>query len=148
MQTFFALYILPDYLFIRLCWTSCWSCFASEWKKCIWLDFLSFSLIVSCPFDFQQNNEPILESDQTNLSWQLQSKFFRFFGFSTDFPLLHKVFIYFGNHLFLLFKKCIRNTVGGKFYLIPCWFCMFAHWQRNDQSIILMVGLFKQWETE
>ncbi len=24
----------------------------------------------------------------------------------------------------------------------------FAHWQRNDQSIILMVGLFGQWETE
>ncbi len=23
------------------------------------------------------------------------------------------------------------------------WFCMFAHWQRNDQSIILMVGLFE-----
>ncbi len=37
---------------------------------------------------------------------------------------------------------------GEKKYLIPCWFCMFAHWQRNDQSIILMVGLFEQWETE
>ncbi len=36
----------------------------------------------------------------------------------------------------------------GKKYLIPCWFCTFAHWQRNDQSIILMVGLFEQWETE
>ncbi len=36
----------------------------------------------------------------------------------------------------------------GKNYLIPCWFCTFAHWQRNDQSIILMVGLFEQWETE
>ncbi len=33
-------------------------------------------------------------------------------------------------------------------YLIPCWFCTFAHWQRNDQAIILMVGLFEQWETE
>jgi len=33
-------------------------------------------------------------------------------------------------------------------YLIPCWFCRFAHWQRNDQSILLMVGLFEQWETE
>ncbi len=31
---------------------------------------------------------------------------------------------------------------GKKKYLIPCWFCTFAHWQRNDQSIILMVGLF------
>ncbi len=30
---------------------------------------------------------------------------------------------------------------GGD-YLIPCWFCMFAHWQRNYQSIILMVGYF------
>ncbi len=29
----------------------------------------------------------------------------------------------------------------GKHYLIPCWFCMFAHWQINDQSIILMVVL-------
>ncbi len=36
----------------------------------------------------------------------------------------------------------------GKNYLIPCWFCTFAHWQRNNQSIILMVGLFEQWETE
>ncbi len=25
---------------------------------------------------------------------------------------------------------------------------MFSHWQINDQSIILMVGLFEQWETE
>ncbi len=33
-------------------------------------------------------------------------------------------------------------TVGKK-YLIPCWFCTFAHWQRNDQSIILTVGLFE-----
>ncbi len=40
------------------------------------------------------------------------------------------------------------STVGEKNYLIPCWFCMFAHWQRNDKSIILMVGLFEQWETE
>ncbi len=39
-------------------------------------------------------------------------------------------------------------AVGEKNYLIPCWFCTFAHWQRNDQSIILMVGLFEQWETE
>ncbi len=29
-----------------------------------------------------------------------------------------------------------------------CWFCTFAHWQRKDQSIILMVGLIEQWETE
>ncbi len=36
----------------------------------------------------------------------------------------------------------------GDKYLIPCWFCMFSHWQTNDQSIILMVGLFEQWETE
>ncbi len=34
----------------------------------------------------------------------------------------------------------------GKKYLIRCWFCTFAHWQRNDLSIILMVGLFEQWE--
>ncbi len=34
----------------------------------------------------------------------------------------------------------------GKNYLIPCWFCTFAHWQRNYQSIILMVGLFEQWD--
>ncbi len=37
---------------------------------------------------------------------------------------------------------------GEKNNLIPCWFCTFAHWQRNDQSIILMLGLFEQWETE
>ncbi len=29
-------------------------------------------------------------------------------------------------------------------YFIPCWFCTFAHWQRNYQSRILMVGLFEQ----
>ncbi len=39
-------------------------------------------------------------------------------------------------------------TVGEKNILIPCWFCKFAHWQRNDLSVILMVGLFEQWETE
>ncbi len=39
------------------------------------------------------------------------------------------------------------QTVSENLYLqweknnfIPCWFCTFAHWQRNDQSIILMVG--------
>ncbi len=37
---------------------------------------------------------------------------------------------------------------GGGDYLIPCWFCMFAHWQKNDQSTIVIVGLFVQWETE
>ncbi len=41
---------------------------------------------------------------------------------------------------------CIYSE--GKNYLIPCWFCTFAHWQINYQSIILMVGLFEQWETE
>ncbi len=29
-------------------------------------------------------------------------------------------------------------------YFIPCWFCTFAHWQRNYQSRIVMVGLFEQ----
>ncbi len=37
---------------------------------------------------------------------------------------------------------------GKKNDLLPCWFCTFAHLQRNDQSIILMVSLFEQWETE
>ncbi len=40
----------------------------------------------------------------------------------------------------------IQYTVcvwGGGGYLVPCWFCMFAHWQRNDRSIILVVGLFE-----
>ncbi len=36
----------------------------------------------------------------------------------------------------------------GKTLFVPCWFCTFVHWQRNDQSIIFMVGLFEQWETE
>ncbi len=43
---------------------------------------------------------------------------------------------------------CIYTHSGENIYLIPCWFCTFAHWQRNDQSIILMLGLFEQWETE
>ncbi len=37
---------------------------------------------------------------------------------------------------------------GEHIVLIPCRFCTFATWQKNDQSIILMVGLFEQWETE
>ncbi len=44
--------------------------------------------------------------------------------------------------------KCANGHSGVKKYLIPCWFCTFAHWQRNYQFIILMVGLFEQWETE
>ncbi len=40
------------------------------------------------------------------------------------------------------------NTVEKKKNLIPWLFCMFAHWQRHNQSIILMIGLFVQWETE
>ncbi len=35
----------------------------------------------------------------------------------------------------------------GKIFLIPADFVTFAHSQRNDQSIILIVGLFDQWET-
>ena len=31
---------------------------------------------------------------------------------------------------------------GRNKYLIPCRFCKFTHLQRNEQSIILMVGLF------
>lgn len=45
-------------------------------------------------------------------------------------------------------KNDLFRYIEGKKYLIPCWFCTFARWQRNDQSIILMVGLFEQWETE
>ncbi len=30
-----------------------------------------------------------------------------------------------------------------KMYLIPRWFCTFAHWEINDQSIIFMVDLFE-----
>ncbi len=30
---------------------------------------------------------------------------------------------------------------GEKKYLLPCWFWTFAHWQRNYQSIIVMVYL-------
>ncbi len=36
----------------------------------------------------------------------------------------------------------------GKLLFNPCWFCTFVQWQRNDLPIILMVGLFEQWETE
>ncbi len=44
-------------------------------------------------------------------------------------------------------KLCNRGGGGGGGYLIPCWFCTFAHWQRNDHSLILMLGLFELWET-
>ncbi len=38
-------------------------------------------------------------------------------------------------------------TVEENKYLIPCWFLKEMK-QRNDQSIILMVGLFEQWKTK
>ncbi len=41
-----------------------------------------------------------------------------------------------------------KTFSGENNYLIPCWFNTFVHWQINDQSIILIVGLFEQWETE
>ncbi len=41
-----------------------------------------------------------------------------------------------------------KTFSGENNYLIPCWFCTFVHWQINDQSIILIVGLFEQWEKE
>ncbi len=36
----------------------------------------------------------------------------------------------------------LSGYTGEQNYLNPCCFCTFVHWQRNDQSIILMVGLF------
>ncbi len=36
----------------------------------------------------------------------------------------------------------------GKIIWSPADFVLFAHWQRNDQSIILMADLFEQWETK
>ncbi len=45
-------------------------------------------------------------------------------------------------------KDHFRLMYIGENYLIPCWFCTFAYWQRNVPYIILMVGLFEQWETE
>ena len=38
--------------------------------------------------------------------------------------------------------KIKNNYSEGNKYLIPCRFCKFAHWQRNERSIMLMVGLF------
>ena len=31
---------------------------------------------------------------------------------------------------------------GSNNYLIPCWFCRFAHLQRIELSIILIIGTF------
>ncbi len=41
----------------------------------------------------------------------------------------------------LVGKSVSCNKVGGGDYLTPYWFCTFAHWQRYDQSIILMVSI-------
>ncbi len=41
-----------------------------------------------------------------------------------------------------------KNKCSEGKKLIPCWLCIFAHRQIKDQSIIVMVGLFEQWETE
>ncbi len=41
------------------------------------------------------------------------------------------------------YRQAEPNTYSEeKKYLTSCWFCTFAHWQRNDESIILIVGLF------
>ncbi len=63
------------------------------------------------------------------------------FIFGWIIPLRHYFIINITKTIFLKYS-------GKKKYLIPCWFCTFAHWQRNDQSIILMLDLFQQWETE
>ncbi len=59
--------------------------------------------------------------------------------------------IYIYIYMYVCMYVCMYMYVyiqWGGGYLIPCWFCTFAHWQRNDQSVILMVDLFEQWETE
>ncbi len=50
----------------------------------------------------------------------------------------------------MLFWKAEQSCKGysdGKIIWSPADFVRLP-WQRNDQSIILMVGLFEQWETE
>ncbi len=62
-----------------------------------------------------------------------------------------RIILYFWDHaLAIAIMGGIKSSLysDGNNYLILCRFCMFAHWQRNEQSIILMVGLFEQWETE
>ncbi len=78
----------------------------------------------------------------------------------------YNIYIYtIDSRMFILKKKIIYISLFNRFFnphtvyyyaiyswennnLIPCWFCTFAHWQRIDQSIILMLGLFEQWKTE
>ncbi len=64
--------------------------------------------------------------------------------------ILYSVYIYVYVCVCLSFKILLKTIIvySGKKKFIPCWFCMFAFWQINYQSIILMVGLFEQWETE
>ncbi len=58
-----------------------------------------------------------------------------------------KIYIYIYIYIYTHSHIYMHTYSGENNYLIPCWFCTFAHWQRNDQSIILMVGLFEQWKT-
>ncbi len=54
----------------------------------------------------------------------------------TIFPHVHLTYI-------VLQWEKIKLYIYIYIYMIPCWFCTFAHWQRNDQSTIVMVGLFE-----
>ncbi len=59
--------------------------------------------------------------------------------------------IYFKFHMQFSVNYWIHLFINTKLQwgnVIPCWFCTFSYWQRNDQSIIVMVGLFEQWKTE
>ncbi len=50
--------------------------------------------------------------------------------------------------LWSFWSALYKYSVGGGVVYVYVWLCMFSHWQRNDKSIILMVGLFEQQETE
>ncbi len=86
-------------------------------------------LCVSCWLDFE------LWMLHSKLETQLLEKSVAFTRSSYD-TLKKKL-----NWKWIAHSKISNIYSGEKKYLIPCW-------QRNDQPIILMVGLFEQWETE
>ncbi len=73
-------------------------------------------------------------------SWFL---FLFIFVYIWEVHITFNILLFFPQVLWHLTSMCVCVCVfpysGGKKYLIPCWFCTLAHWQSNDQSIILMV---------
>ena len=85
--------------------------------------------------------------------WQRDGNYFNSFSWNTFHKSNHlKSLCYIFPVLDLgpLFSLRVAISIysGSNNYLIPCWFYRFAHLQRMELCIILMIGTFLHWETE